>query len=225
MTELSEYCFIDLTYYNSMLLDNPDEQIDETTETDKVEKFNIICNYVTSFFENFTKRLLKERQYSYDILDTTSFNPPELAIFDGVKGFVFWFPNYPVNLLSEFIISDVLINEATDYLDTSGYTLFKSSGKLKYLGGFDFGYFNNIKCKYTAGYSETSNNSDYKLLQYLTYQAVNQLMNTEPSDSLILSETLGSYKYTNKTISSDKSLIISNDIINLLSPYKRISFA
>lgn len=222
MTDLLSSCFIDIDYYNSLLIDYPEDQIDVSIETDKVERFNLISNYVTTFFEKYTNRLLKSRDYSYLSTDTDSYNP-DVTIFDGILGNFFYFPNYPVNSITTFIVSDNIILEASDYSDTSGYFLYKPAGKLKYYGGFDYGYLQNIKIKYNAGYSDTS--MEYSTLQYLTFQAVKQLIDMNPSDNLILSETLGSYKYTNKTTSTNKSLIISSDIILLLDTFKRINFA
>ena len=109
-------------------------------------------------------------------------------------GFLLW----PVNTLTEFLISGTEITEAsaTTYDSSSGYYLYKDRGRLTYSLGFDYGYQKNVKAKYNAGYLVT--HSQYSELQFYTYLLVKSLyerIQEAESANDVISETMGNYRY------------------------------
>jgi len=200
---LSEYAFIDEEYflYTS----------GETEDSNNSDKINILINYVTNLFEYFCGRKLKARDfYSYDEEDMEE----EYAIFDPPKGNTFWFPTYPINSITSFTISGINISEATNYDNTTGYFLYKKTGKLVYSYGFDYGYNKNIKVDWNGGYNNT--HSEYSELQYLTYLMCSELWNVNPGESNLISETIGNYKWMKMS---------PKDLDNFKGLYPNIFFA
>lgn len=179
---LSTNAFIDYAYYNSL-------SGESFTSTD--QQLIILINTITEIFETTANRLLKARDFSYD-LDSVSYNA-DYSIFDPPENENFYFPTFPVNSITEIKISDVIITAATDYYADDGYVLYNRAGKLYYYNGFDYGYFKNIKIKWNGGYA--SGSPLYSALQYWTYLSVNKMLNNTVNSEM-LSESIGNYRYT-----------------------------
>lgn len=211
---LSSHAFIDRTYFNSM----SGESI-SAGSADETKLFNLI-NFSVKVFDSFCKRKLKARDFSY-VSSSVNYDP-EYSIFNPPIGDTFWFPTYPVNSLTTFIISSDTITEATDYDDIDGYYLYKHLGKLVYEYGFDPGYNKNIKAVWNGGYNSTNHPDDYASLQYLQYCFVKELWSSVPGDDRIISESIGNYRYT---LASPDALAkffgISPVIFHNLSRFKR----
>jgi len=123
---LNDSALINKTYFKQMW---DGEEIDE----DILEN---LINAVSVAFELFCNRRLKERSYTYDEDDLTDeegeeiegiYYVPEYTIFDGIKGSIFYFPTYPVSLITSFLISGITITEvaSTEYTLSDGYKLYK----------------------------------------------------------------------------------------------------
>lgn len=208
--------FIDSAYFRYMT----EEEIDEGSE-DEIRLIYLI-NAITVMFEKVCGRKLKARDFSYDPLSVNY--DFQYSIFDPPPRTIFWFPTYPVNSLTTFIVSDDTITEATDYEDTDGYFLYPENGKLVYSYGFDYGYNQNVKAVWNGGYSST--NSAYNELQYLTYQVVKKLWDSEPGDDEKISETLDNYKYTKASPEQlSKFFGMPPFVFYNLFNYKRLYFA
>lgn len=219
---ISEHAFIDIDYFNLMANDEDLVVISSSGQSDDESRLENLINVTTKFFEEFCNRPLKARDFSYDPLSVNY--SPEYAIFDPPPKTIFWFPTYPVNSITEFIISATTIIAATDYTDDTGYFLYSKNGKLVYSYGFDYGYIQNVKVKWNGGYN--SNHQEYSDLQYLTYLFVKFLWDNDPNDDGLISETLGNYKYT-KASAKDlaKYFGMPPFIFHSLSNYKRIAIA
>lgn len=180
---------IDITYFE-LFWDG------ETLDTDRIAN---LINAVSSAFELFCSRKLRERTYTYVEGDQNLTNGicyvPEYCIFDGIKGNHFYFPTYPVSLITSFSISGIAITEAavTEYTLTDYYKLYKSRGLLKYDGGFDCGYYQNILTVWKGGYSSTS--SEMEHLKYLCFLAMKDFLNA-PENNQMQSERIGDYQYS-----------------------------
>jgi hypothetical protein len=164
-------------------------------------------NSASTVFDKFCNRRLKAQWYSYDIADEDpidELDPNEdnivyeynlgYCIFDPPKFNNFWFPTYPVNSITSFLIRDVAVTESTDYLATDGYILYKNKGLLIYDQGFDFGYYKTIKVKWNGGYEADS--PEMFELQYLLFESIKTIINS-PQNPLLQSETIGGYQYEN----------------------------
>lgn len=164
-------------------------------------------NAASTIFDKFCNRRLKAQWYSYDPVDAAPIDEDdpeedgivyehnlEYTIFDPPKGYVFWFPTYPVNTITIFSVRDVTITPSTDYLATDGYVLYNKQGKLIYEQGFDFGYYRTIKVKWNGGYA--NNSFEMFELQQLLFESIKVMINA-PQNPLFQSETIGSYQYEN----------------------------
>jgi hypothetical protein len=216
---LSDNAFIGVDYFNLM---SGDELVIESSSgqsNDELRLINLI-NSITKFFECFCNRTLKTRDFSYISTDL-SYNP-QYSIFDPPPKETFWFPTYPVNTLTTFIIGEDVILPSINYEDNDGYFLYNHIGKLIYSYGFDYGCLQNIKVKWNGGYKTT--HEEYAELQYLTYLFTKSLFDNDPNQDGIISETLGNYKYT-KTNPKDLSqyLGVPSFIFHTLNNYKRYS--
>lgn len=214
--------FIDIDYYNSMVGESDLIIVSSSGQSyDEIRLTNLI-NMVATFMELFCDRLLKARDFSY--ISTEDSYDPKYSIFDPPPKSIFWFPTYPVNTITTFIISDTTILPASSYDDDTGYFLYNSTGKLVYYYGFDYGYNQNIKVKWNGGY--TTDHKEYEELQYLQYLLVNNFWNNDPNDDGLLSETLGNYKYTKadpKTLA--KFFGVPPFIFYSLSNYRRTAIS
>ena len=186
---LNANALIDATYFEQMWQG-------EDIDPDRLENF---INAISSAFELFCNRRLKERSYTYEEsenapansvyydLDYTTFNAPISRTF--------WFPTYPVSALTYFEISGIEISVSTNYIADVGYILFNNTGKLIYDYGFDYPYLQNIKAKWTGGYAD--NSPEMSHLKYLCFLAMKDIFNA-PQNMTFEQEKIGQYSY--KTI-------------------------
>lgn len=189
MATLITSALMDVPFFESMA----DEPI--TANTDEENRVINCINFVTLLFESFCNRHLAARDYSYDPVDTGSYDQDN-AIFDGPDSYIFRFPTYPVNSITEFIISDNVITAATSYTATDGYHLYTKQGKLKYYGAFDYGYPQNVKVKWNGGYAVDS--PERIELKHLCFQVVKDIyFKLDETGSSLKSETIGTYSYQN----------------------------
>lgn len=154
-------------------------------------KIEAIINATTVAFEKFCNRPLLEQTYSYDPA-SPDFNK-DYSVFDGVYGPDFFLPTYPVSSVTSLIINGRVIPEAEDYKNHNGFFLYKKSGRIKYLGGFGYGEYQNINITWTGGYSRYSDS--FLELQYLTFEAAKSLFNS-PNNPNYFSEKIGNYSYS-----------------------------
>lgn len=215
---VSEHSFIDVDDFNVMTGSTLVPVSSSTQSADEMRLITLI-NTVILFMEKFCNTLLKARDFSYLVADVTSYNP-KYSIFDPPQNDVFWFPITPVNSITTFMISDVVITPATNYEASDGYVLYSSSGKLYYAEGFEYGYKQNVKVKWNGGYVEGTD--DYTQLQYLQYLFVKFLWNEEPINDNIISEVFSNYSYK-KTSTKDLAqyLGIPMFVFNRLVMFRR----
>jgi hypothetical protein len=183
---LNTNAIIDTDYYNLMrsstIVADSDEEI----------KLHNIINAISSMFESFCNRRLKSREYSYLIADATyDFS---YSIFNGPSGSYFWFPTYPINSITTFIIGTETITPATSYDLDDGYHLYPSKGLLVYNSGFDYGYLNNVFVKWDGGYAASS--VEWSELQFLCFETIKTILNTEDVNKNFFAEKMGNYSYT-----------------------------
>jgi len=209
---LQASALIDVDFYNTLSGEDFD---------DDDEKIIALINAATSLMENFCNRYLKARDFTYD---TESENYDQrYSIFDGPKFNQFWFPTYPLNSLTEFIISDVEIILATDYTDTTGYFLYPEKGLLVFDGGFDYGYMQNVTAIWNGGY--VSGSIELTELQMMCYELVKNFLSA-PENSNKISEKIGNYSYTlNPAAITAKMMGLSPSVFGELGKYKREIFA
>jgi len=201
--KFSTNALINIEYYRNMM------GID-SLEQGTTEKIIGTINFVSNVFERFCNRTLKAQDFDYaetiivdDVVIANPVYSEKYAIFDGVNGNDFYFPTYPVNSVTTFLLNGDVITEATDYDDFEGYHLYNSRGKLIYYGGFYPGYYRNIKFKWNGGYKTTD--AEMEELKFLCFDMVKTLMNT-PLNSNLASERIGNYAYTNYSPSALKEL-------------------
>ena len=210
---LNSNALIDLDYYEIM-----------SQETDYDEDYieNLI-NTVSTGFEKFCNRYLKERTYTYveDDEDLTAniYYVPHYTVFDAPFNSVFWFPTYPISNIDYFEISGNEVEESTTYVADVGYKIYKRTGKLVYLYGFDYPYLQNVKIVWTGGYSESS--LDMSHLKYLCFVVIKDILNS-PQNSTFKSEKIGMYSYETMPTYFLKSLEgLSPKVFSDLSKYRR----
>jgi hypothetical protein len=207
---------IDLTYF---------QQLWTGTAVDP-DRLEYIVNAVSTVFDRFCNRPLKERIYTYVSGTDDDFDEgveyeyiPEYTIFDAPKDNVFWFPTYPVSEIYEFLISDIEITSSTDYTADSGFILYSDKGKLIYNDGFDYNYLQNIKVKWKGGYASTS--IEMSQLQYLCFLTIKDILNA-PNNMTFKSEKIMQYSYTTIDPSFLKELQgLSPRVFSDLSKYRR----
>lgn len=187
---LSPDVFIDLTYYNAMA----GTSIVSAPANVEYSNWEATANFVAQMFRQLANRPLKARDYS-PVEGNVAYSP-EFAIFDGVKGWSFFLPTYPVNSINELMISGTVISKAsaTEYDESDKYYLVSPIGKIFYYGGFNFGERQNVKVTWNGGYSNTS--PEYEEFRFLEFSWIRKILN-EGVDlgSDVISETLGIYKY------------------------------
>ena len=193
---LNDNALMDTTYFYQMYSD--EDWLEDEKEKSRIEE---LINAVSSEFEKFCNRKLKARDYTYDSQDS-SYNIDLLhyAVFDAPMGYTFWFPTYPVNSVTEFIVSGNTISAAAadDYDASDGYMLYPRRGKIIYSQGFDYSYLQNIQIKWNGGYSD--DHEAMSDLKYLCFSAIKQFMNA-PDNEMMQSERIGNYTY--KLMSAD----------------------
>jgi len=200
---LAVNALLDLESFYSMY----QQQVNSSYETDDggpVDEFVIrSINAASTTFEKFCNRRLKARYYSYDPDDADPqkvgagilYNyDPEYTVFDPPKNSRFWFPTFPINSITEFLVRDIEIIPSTNYLATDGYIIYKNQGYIIYEQGFDFGYYKCVKVKWNGGYLDGSD--EMYQLQHLLFQSVKTIISA-PENPLLQSETIGSYQYQN----------------------------
>ena len=218
MAELDTTALIDVPFFSLML----DECITEGTE-DEDRAINTI-NFVSFMFDSFCNRRLVARDYTYN--SESDDYDQDYSIFDGPKGQYFWFPTYPVNSITTFIISDITITPATSYNATDGYFLYNKQGKLYYYGGFDYGYPQNIQIAWNGGY--TSSAPEMTELKQLCFEVCKNIYRRLGETSATLkSETIGTYSYQNfSPMELDKYKSMHPMVFQILSKkYRREVFA
>jgi hypothetical protein len=200
---LAVNALLDLTSFYSMY----QQQVNSSYETDDggpVDEFVIrSINAASTTFEKFCNRRLKAQYYSYDPDDADPqkvgagilYNYDlEYTVFDPPKNSRFWFPTYPINSITKFLVRDVEVTPSINYLATDGYILYKNQGYLIYEQGFDFGYYKCVKVKWNGGYEDGSD--EMYQLQHLLFQSMKTIISA-PENPLLQSETIGSYQYQN----------------------------
>jgi hypothetical protein len=220
---ISDISFINLSYYNMLNLS------DIASGSDEGDRLSSIINSNILIMEKFCNRPLKARNFYYEApveeLEGEIYNYDEkYSTFNPPEGTSFWFPTYPVNSITEFLITGTAISPSTDYTGDDGYILYKSKGNLYYSGGFDYGYFNNVKIKWNGGYS-SSHIEDYNQLQYIQFLFTKFLYDNDPINDSIIKETLSNYSYTRanpKDLADFMGIPIL--VFNLLNSYRRMYF-
>lgn len=210
---LNANALIDKTYFEQMWQG-------EDIGPDRIENY---INAISSAFERFCNRTLKERSFTYvqgeEDLDNDVYYTPEYTIFDAPLRTTFWFPTYPVAEISYFEISGTEITVASDYEAVNGYIIYNRTGKLVYSYGYDYPYFQNVKCKWKGGYSVES--AEMSQLRYLCFLSIKDIVNA-PQNMTYESEKIGQYSY--KTIPTYflKSLQgLSPKVFSDISKYRR----
>lgn len=212
---LNANAIIDLTYFEQMWQG-------DTISPDYLEN---CINAVSSAFERFCNRNLKERTYTYveadEDIETNIYYVPDYCIFDAPPKKILWLPTYPVPEISYFEISgiEVLASSNNSYLADDGYFLYNKSGKVYYSYGFDFPYLRNVKVKWTGGYLD--NSSEMSHLKYLCFMTLKDFINS-PQNMTFQSETIGQYSY--KTIATTvltQLQGLSPNVFADLSKYRR----
>jgi hypothetical protein len=218
---LNNNALIDLEYYFTLA--------HEAVEGDLAERnyLEAVINAVSTQFEIFCNRILKERVFTHDSSDTDNYdvNLLHYCVFDAPKLGTFWFPTYPIKTLSEIEISGTVLSEAAaDDLDASdGYILYPRRGKLVYAQGFDYPYLQNVKIKWTGGYNNT--HPELSDLQYLCYMAIQNYVNA-PENSMLESERMGNYAYKLMSPHFQTQLRgYSPQIFENLMKYRKVAFA
>lgn len=190
----------------------------------------LYINAVSVAFETICNRKLKYRSYTYVAAEEDALSgiyyDEAYTILDPPVDDILWMPTYPVTAISSFIITDTTITEQTDNESDSGYVLYKKNGKVVYSGGWDSGYFQNIKIKWSGGYSDTSLEMDE--LKFLCYSCVKDNINKNISNtnSDVVFERIGDYQYKlgeNTGSSSNQQMIMVSPSImnNLTAKYRR----
>jgi hypothetical protein len=212
---LNANALIDVTYFNQMWQD-------ESLDPDYIEN---CINAVSSSFEKFCNRNLKQRSYTYvsddEDAEANIYYVPEYCIFDAPPKNIFWFPTYPVSEVSYFEVSgiEVALSTNNSYMADDGYLLYNRSGKLFYSYGFDYPYSQNVRVKWIGGYAD--NSMEMSHLKYLCFMTLKDFVNA-PQNMTYQSETIGQYSY--KTIAT--TLLtqlqgLSPNVFADLSKYRR----
>ena len=217
---LNENALMDTTYFYQMY---PDEDwIEDEKEKTRIED---LINAVSSEFEKFCNRKLKARDYTYDS-ESEDYNIDNLhyALFDAPYGSTFWFPTYPVNSLSEFLVTDDEVSAAAsdDYDASDGYRLYSRRGKIVYAQGYDYPYLQNVKVKWNGGYDE--DHESMSDLRYLCFSAIKQFLNA-PDNEMMQSERIGNYTYKLMSPEFQRELRgLAPTIFENLMPYRKVAF-
>ena len=217
---LNDNALIDTTYFYQMYAD--EDFLEDEKEKTMIED---MINAVSSEFEKFCNRKLVARDYTYDT-ESNDYNIDLLhyALFDAPQGYTFWFPTYPVNSVSEFLVSglEISVAAADDYDASNGYLLYPRKGKLIYSQGFDFSYLQNVQVKWNGGYGE--DHESMSDLKYLCFSAIKQFMNA-PDNELMQSERIGNYTYKLMSPEFQRELRgLAPTIFENLMPYKKVAF-
>ena len=221
MASLNENALIDTDYYYAMVGDEAEGDLEERNAIET------LINAVSSQFEKFCNRKLKARNYTYDSGDTNDYDIDLLhyAVFDAPQGYTFFFPTYPVNSISEFLVSGLEISAAAadDYDASDGYQIYPRRGKLIYSQGFDYSYLQNVQIKGNRRSRTTP--VVIGALQYLCFSTIKQYMNA-PDNEMLQSERIGNYTY--KLMSPEFQRVLRGlapTIFENLMPYKKVAFA
>lgn len=192
-------------------------ETDSNQSLDYQDKIKMLINHVSLLFERFCNRKLKARDFSYD-MESEDFDP-KYSIFDGPMGFNFYFPTYPINSISEFIVGDKTVLPAQTFRDSNGYQLYESKGLLVYHRGFDYGYPKNVKALWNGGYKEDS--IEMQSLKFMCFEMIKTILNS-PERTNFQSEKIGNYSYTNFSLQNIKELHgLCPAILSSLSAYRR----
>jgi len=217
---LNDNALIDTTYFYQMHSD--DDFLENEKEKTMIED---MINAVSSEFEKFCNRKLKARDYTHDDqADEYDVKLLHYCIFDAPREYVFWFPTYPINSLSELLVSglEISVAETDDYDASDGYLLYSKKGKLIYGQGFDYNYLQNVKIKWNGGY--TDDHEEMADLKYLCFSAIKQFMNA-PDNEMLQSERIGNYTYKLMSPEFQKQLRgLAPTIFENLMPYKKVAF-
>jgi len=217
---LNNNALIDTTYFYQMYTD--EDWLEDEKEKTAIEA---MINAVSSEFEKFCNRKLKARNYTYDSGDTDDYDANILhyAVFDGPTGYTFWFPTYPVNSVSELIISGTTISvaDSDDYDASDGYVLNSRRGKIIYSQGYDYPYLQNVQVKWNGGYDD--DHEAMSDLRYLCFSAIKQFMNA-PDNEMMLSERIGNYTYKLMGADFQRELRgLAPTIFENLMPYRKVA--
>lgn len=219
---LNKNALIDSTYYFTQSGDS-DILEDERAKT----MIEDMINAVSTQFEIFCNRVLKERTFTYDDSDSENYDVNFLhyAIFDAPKAATFWFPTYPVASVTSFYVSgtEITVADEDDYDASDGYILYNRRGKLVYSQGFDYPYLQNVKVIWKGGYADES--QELSELKYLCYMAIKNYVNA-PENSMMESERMGNYTYKLMSPFFQKELRgYSPQIFENLMKYRKVAFA
>lgn len=185
---LNPNALIDFDYFNTLWSGPAVEEL----------IFDSYVNAISTAFELFCNRKLKERSYTFDSLEDDPENGVifdlSYSVFDAPEQNIFWFPTYPVSEITYFSVSGEEIDRSPedDYHGNNGYLLYFDIGKLVYYFGFDFPAYQNINVKWTGGYAVDSEEMSH--LSYLCYSALGDTLNA-PNNALMQSEKIGNYSY------------------------------
>jgi len=217
---LNDNALIDTTYFYQMYSD--EDWLEDEKEKSRIEE---LINAVSFEFEKFCNRKLKARDYTYDSEDEAySIDLIQYSVFDAPTGYTFWFPTYPVNSVTEFIVSGITISaaDADDYDASDGYILYPRRGKIIYSQGFDYNYLQNIKIKWNGGYSD--DHEAMSDLKFLCFSAIKQFMNA-PDNEMMQSERIGNYTYKLMSADFQRELRgLAPTIFENLMPYRKVAF-
>ncbi len=219
---LNKNALIDSMYYF---------QMSDTADLIEDEKIKLmtedLINAVSTQFEKFCNRTLKERTFTHDITDTTNYDANFLhyCIFDAPKMASLYLPTYPIASITKLEISGVEISVAAsdDYDASNGYILYNSAGRIIYSQGFDFPYLQNVKIIWKGGYND--DHSEMSDLKYLCFMAIKNYVNA-PENTTMESERMGNYAYKLMSPYFQKELRgYSPQIFENLMKYRKVAFA
>jgi hypothetical protein len=213
---LNSNALIDLETFYHMYKMLVNSSLDED-DADRKITITWAINAVSAAFERFCNRPLVARDYTYEV-GHTNYND-NMSVFDPPPSNIFWFPTYPVNSITTFLVYGSAVTASTNNLATDGYILYNRIGKLIYEQGFYYGYYKTIQVKWNGGYLVDSVERDE--LQNLCFKMIKALL-AATANPMVQSETIGGYQYqlfSPFVISQMKGL--APDVLQALGKYRR----
>lgn len=194
---------------NALIIESELEELLQTTF--ETEYANALINMASQFIENFCDRLFIETTYTKEI-------------YNGNGTHELYLKNYPLSDIGSLIIvSWDTYNDKEDYVFTinTDYLIYTNEGMLYHRWGWIKGH-QNYRVTYKAGYAIAA--IPYDLKQACAQ--ICQYINNHKNNPGAISEAMGKYSisYSNPAGGKGISVAIPAAIIDLLQPYRRISF-
>nr|BDD47302.1 hypothetical protein 5 [bacterium] len=159
----------------------------------------------TGYFETYTRRKLKARDYSYDS-DAAAYDADN-AIMDGNDQDQMVIPQYPLNSLTTLRINETEI-EARSGVYSLGYILDKAGGIIRLSGYLFTKGLANIELAYNAGYSTVPDDLEQAAIEHAAWL----FKQSTPGSSLlgISSKSLadGTVSYSAKEILPEVRMVL-----------------